>query len=464
MIRRLNAWLEASFTTEQFEYKQLRTMFLTLLLDSFFILFIGVLSTSMVSSTGEAAIAAVNMVGSLNGLVWLIFSALATGGAIVVARAIGSGDQNSVRLAIGETISLCGAVGLVMAAVLYALSEPLVHLLYPVAEPLLLEYAIHYLRLICISFFPYAVFNAIFSSFRSVGDAKSGLLLTIVINTLHLVCSFVFINGLHLGVTGSGLSYIVARVVGMIVGLIWILKVHNEYHLEVRHLFRFSHKITSEIIKLGVPIASESAMFQGGMLLVQVFLARLTTTDLAAHGVANSVLNLYMCAGNALTTLTTTVCGQCYGAKQYDLARRYCKKIIVTGRGITLLSTVLFAALTPLLLKLYHPSEAATPIIYTCLSIAAVGLPLIWCDGYITPMALRAAGDAVYTSAISVTGLAVGRVIVGYVLTIVLGMGVPGVWVGLMLEWLLRAVCMRLRLSGDRWLHQKDKKAAETLA
>ena len=102
------------------------------------------------------------------------------------------------------------------------------------------------------------------------------------------------------------------------------------------------------------------------------------------------------------------------------------------------------------------------PIIYTCLTIGAVGLPLIWADGYIIPMALRAAGDAVYTSVISVVGLAVGRIVVGYILTIVLGLGVPGVWIGLMLEWLLRAVCMRVRLNGDKWLHVK--KAAEKLA
>lgn len=462
MIRRLNNWLEDGFTTEQFTYRQLRSMFVTLLLDSFFILFIGMLSTAMVSSTGETAMAAVNMVGALNSLVWLIFSALATGGAIVVARSIGSGDLGGVRSAIGASISLCGLVGLVMAVLLYVFAEAIITALYPVAEPLLLEYSIRYLRLLCISFFPYSVFNAIFSAFRSVGDAKSGLFLTIVVNTLHLVCSFVFINIMKMGMDGAGLSYIVARVAGMVVGLIWILKVHNEYHLQVRHMFHFPKDITTEMVKLGIPIASESALFQGGMLLVQVYLAYLTTMELAAHGVANSVLNLYMCAGNALTTLTTTVCGKCYGAKQYDLARRYCKKIVAAGRGITLVSTAVFFALTPLLLKLYSPSEAAMPIIYTCLTIGAVGLPLIWADGYIIPMALRAAGDAVYTSVISVVGLAVGRIVVGYILTIVLGLGVPGVWIGLMLEWLLRAVCMRVRLNGDKWLH--IKKAAEKLA
>lgn len=49
---RIRQRLENSFTSAQFTYKELRGMFFTLVLDQFFISFINVLSTSMVSSTG----------------------------------------------------------------------------------------------------------------------------------------------------------------------------------------------------------------------------------------------------------------------------------------------------------------------------------------------------------------------------------------------------------------------------
>lgn len=86
----------------------------------------------------------------------------------------------------------------------------------------------------CISFVLYAIFNAVFNAFRSVGDTRSSLALTIVINGVHLICSFIFINLLHLGVTGAGLSYIVARTTGAVVAL---LVIHNEFFVRVRHLF-----------------------------------------------------------------------------------------------------------------------------------------------------------------------------------------------------------------------------------
>ena len=190
MIRKMNAWLEDAFTSEYFSYKQLRGMFFTLVVDQFFIVFINMLSTAMVSSTGEAAIAAANMVGSINSIVALVFNSFAIGGSIVVARAKGHGDDHGIRHAIGGTIALCGTTALTLCIVLISLSSVLVHLLYPAAEPLLVEYSIRYMRLIAISFIPYALFNAVFNSFRSLGDTRSSLFLTVVINVTHLVCMY----------------------------------------------------------------------------------------------------------------------------------------------------------------------------------------------------------------------------------------------------------------------------------
>ena len=452
MVRKMNAWLEDAFTSEYFTYPQLRGMFFTLMIDQFFIIFINMVSTAMVASTGEAAIAAANMVGSINSIVAIVFNSFAVGGSIVIARAKGHGDDHGIRNAIGGTIALCGTTAFVLCCGLLVFAKGLVNSLYPAAEPLLIEYSIRYMRLIAISFIPYALFNAIFNAFRSLGDTRSSLFLTVVINVTHLVCSFTFINIMKLGIDGAGYSYIVARVLGAGLALIWVLFVHNEHHMRPRHLLHFSKRITREVMSLGVPIASESALFQGGMLLVQIYLARLTTTDLAAHGVANSVLMLYDVTGNALTSLASTVCGQCFGAGAYLLVRRYCQKMVVIGRFILLGTCIIIVPLLPLLLKMYNPSAGATTIIYTCLMIATVGKPLIWSDSYVTPMALRAAGDVMFSSWVSVLSLFIGRIAIGYVLTIVLGFGVPGVWLGMLIEWFIRAVLLRMRVKGDKWL------------
>ena len=98
----LHRKLDGLLTTEQFAYPELKSMFWTLALDSFFIFSIGMLSTALVSSVGEAAIAAASMVGTINGMVSLMCMSLASGGGSVVARAKGRGDmEDIVRLLLG---------------------------------------------------------------------------------------------------------------------------------------------------------------------------------------------------------------------------------------------------------------------------------------------------------------------------------------------------------------------------
>lgn len=460
MIQKLNRWLEASFTSEHFTFRQIASMLFTLIMDSFSIMIIGVLASSMVSSVGEAAMAAVNMVGTINVLVSLTFVALGTGGSIVIARAKGSHNEQNLRSAIYHSISICAVVSIVMSALLYALGEPLVHVLYPAVEPILTEYAVRYLRLICFSLPFYAVFNSIFAAFRSVGDTKSALLLTIVINGAHLIGSFVFINGMQLGVDGAGWSLIVARALGLVVALLWMFVFHNEYHVRFREIFTYSREITSEIVHLGVPIAYESVLLQGGMLLVQIYLARLTTTEMAAQGVVSSIYNLFCSTCNGMISLTATVCGQCIGARQYDLARKYCRKIIQAGRFLLTGTTLLYLALTPAWFLLYGASETAKPIIFASLLIGGASLSLFGCDSNITPSALRAAGDVVFPSIVSVATLFIGRIAIGYTLTIVLGIGVPGIWLALSIEMLIRSILLSRRVKGDKWYQKHQMKTA----
>ena len=456
-MRRIRQRLESLLTTDQFTYPELRKMFLTLLLDQFFIFFISLLSTMLVSRLGEAAMAAVSLVGTVNGMVSLLFTSLATGGAIAVARAKGRGDVTEIRHAIGEVTGVCFTVAMLLGTALYFGADAVVHLLYPDVEPLVTDYAVRYMRMMCISFLPFSIFNAIFNIFRNLGDTRSSLLLTVVINVSHLLLSLLFINGLGLGVMGSGLSYIVARTIGMVLALVWLLAVHNTYQVRFWHFFHFNPQATRDIFTLGMPLALESLLLQGGMLIVNIYLAKLSTMEMAAHARANAIMNLYNTTAGAVTALTSTVCGQCYGAKKYDMTLTYGRNLIRTGRFAMAATSLILYPLTPLLLAMYGVPPESTGMIYVALAIAAVCMPLFAVDSNVTAMVLRVAGDGVFTGAVAVTALALGRCLLGYILTIPLGVGMPGIWIALAFEWLLRTAVQRLRLRGSAWLHKKEK-------
>ena len=459
---KLNGWLHRLFDSDMFTTKQILKIFYPLLLDQFSIHLIMALSTSLVSTVGQAALAAVSMVNTLSFVVTAVMFALSAGG-VIIAQAKGSGDEERLRKAVGTAAFLSTVSMLVVSVVLYFTAEPLINLLYANSEPLLKEYAVHYMKLLMLSMVPYALFHALFTAFRSVGDSKTSLILTLYINISHLVLSILFINVLGMGVTGSGLSLIVARVVGGAVALWWVFKPTGSLRLKVRDLIRIDREVARPIIKLSIPFCMEQVLFQGGMVMVQGYLSNWGTTPematlgLAAHAVASSVVNLYHASSNCILQMTGTVCGQCIGAGKIELAKRYKQSMIKGGRLVLLLTVLVLFPMTPLVLKLYNPNPEAMRMIYMMLIVAVFPLPIIWCNANVTSTMMCSAGDVQYSTYTSLLAMLVGRVCVGYVLTIVLNMGPVGIWLSQLLELCIRVVLMEKRYRGEKWMRFIDQ-------
>ena len=72
----------------------LKKLILPLVIEQVLAITVGLADTMMVSSVGEAAVSGVSLVDMLNVLIINIFSALATGGAVVVAQLLGARDKN----------------------------------------------------------------------------------------------------------------------------------------------------------------------------------------------------------------------------------------------------------------------------------------------------------------------------------------------------------------------------------
>ncbi|MDU3076577.1 MAG: FMN/FAD transporter, partial [Mixta calida] len=73
---------------------------------------------------------------------------------------------------------------------------------------------------------------------------------------------------------------------------------------------------------------------------------------------------------------------------------------------------------------------------------------------WVLPAGLKGARDARYTMYVSMLSMWGARVVAGYLLGIVLGMGVVGVWLGMFLDWLVRGICFWRRLISGKWLQK----------
>lgn len=455
LYMKADGFLSSHLSSPMFTYSQILGMLAPLILDMFFINAISMLTTSMISSSSQESVAAVSMINPITTLVLCMLNAIAAGGTVVVAQYKGRGDEPRIVEASGHTILVTCTIALVFCTLFAIGASPIVNFLYGGADTLVIQKSIEYLFGVSISLIIYAVYSAIFAIFRGLGETKICLHLTIYINISYFVFSLIFINLLHMDIRGTVLALILARLFGAFASVYYLFwKRKRLLVMTSRDIFHFDPSILRAMFKISIPFGSEQLFFYGGTILAQKYMVPLGTASIAANAIGSSLFGMAYAAPYAVANLATTVIGQCVGAGRRDLARRYGKKLIHLGTVLVLLSLCVFIPLMPWLLQFFHPEADTIPLIYKLLWIAMVPMPFFWSMSNIMPNVLRSAGDAVYSSIVSLITMWIIRVAAGYIAAIPMGLGVEGVWICMSLEWLVRFILFYLRFRGEKWLNK----------
>ena len=89
---------------KMFSNKELRSMIITLFFEQLLVMLVGIVDTFVVSSCGEAAVSGVSLVNQFNTIFIYLFTALASGGAIVVSQYIGNKDKERTILSSSQLL------------------------------------------------------------------------------------------------------------------------------------------------------------------------------------------------------------------------------------------------------------------------------------------------------------------------------------------------------------------------
>lgn len=411
---KLSALIQKNLSGECFSFKSLTVLFLPLLVDQAMVAILNIINSSMVSSSGPGAVAAVNMVDSINLFMMNFFIAIATGGTVVVAQYIGRFEPKKAGEASAQSILSCSLCALVIGVLIIVFSDPLLNVLFGQAEPDVMNNARVYLIGCCISYPSFAVFQAVSGALRGMGDTRASMMLSIGMNVLVVILNFIFINGMGLGVLGVTFSLNIARFLAAVAAVFYLLHTRHELCITGKHFLRFSKSMQKSIMLIGLPSASEQMFFHGGKILTQTFIVSLGTASMTAYAISMSMIILFQVPGNALNLAVMTVVGQCMGAGNVKEAKKFMRSFIVTACILCTLVAIVMLPFTPLLYQMYSPPDGIAFETFTCLIISVIGTPLLWSMAFITPSALRAAGDAKFTSIAAMLSMWIVRVMLGY--------------------------------------------------
>ena len=149
------------------------------------------------------------------------------------------------------------------------------------------------------------------------------------------------------------------------------------------------------------------------------------------------------------------IVGQCIGRDNIKDARKLTKSFVLLGCAAFLTVDLLLLPFFNVGMSLFNPPAGVLPLIFQIFLIYIVTHFLFWSISFILPAALRAAGDAKFTTAVSLLSMWLYRIGMGYFFGIYLGYGLLGLFAVTCSEWALRGTSFYLRFRGSKWYANK---------
>lgn len=441
-----------------FSKRDLRRLIIPLIIEQTLSITIGMADSMMVSNVGEAAISGINLVDSINNLLIGIFSALATGGTVVVSQYLGRRERDHANQAAKQLLFAVTCISIVIMAITIIGNSSILGLVYANIDAEVMKNAETYFFLSALSYPFLAIYNSGAALFRSQGNSQVSMYTALVVNVVNVGFNALFIYGFGWGVAGAGIATLIARATAAVVVMVLLRNEQNPIFVRQLYKIRPHFQTIRRILNIGIPTGLENGIFQIGKILVATQVAGFGTAAIAANAVASSMSGFQCIPGNGISLAIITVVGQCVGADRYDEARYYVKKLFTYSYTILVgLNLIMFAAY-PLILGLYNLQPETESVAWTLSVAHGIGACTIWALSFSLPNVLRAAGDVRFTMIVSVASMWIFRIMLCMVFSYFTDFGIYGVWAAMFADWICRSTCFVWRYRSNRW---QGKKAIE---
>ena len=436
-----------------FSNRELANLIGPLVIEQLLAVFVGMADSIMVANVGEAAVSGVSLVDNIMILIINIFAALATGGAVVAGQYIGRKDEKSACKAATQLVWFMSLSAVAIMILVYFGKDIILNQVFGHITAEVKGHADIYLLIVTASIPFIALYNGGAAIFRARGDSQVSMRVSLLMNAINVTGNAILVFGLRIGTAGVAIPTLISRMVAAIVITVLLCNQTRILHIEWTLKIRFDGRMIRKILAIGVPNGLENSMFQLGKILVLSLVSTFGTYAIAANAVSNAIALFQILPGMAISLAITTVISQCVGANDYEQVHYYLKKLLAIIY-VAMVGTValIFLAL-PLILKAYNLSDQTAAAATNIIHFHGISAMIIWPLSFALPAAYRAAGDAKACMYTSIVSMWIFRIGFSYLVGKYMGLGVFGVWVAMVIDWVVRAICFIIRYFNGKWKH-----------
>lgn len=468
--------IEAKIPDLMFSNKKLWKIIWPLLIEQILQISLGIADIFMVSSLGEAAVSGVSLVDQINVLLSAIFTALATGGAVVCSQFIGRKDSKNSQETAKQLLLIVLTVSLSLMILGLFVYKYILRFLFGNIEQEVMNASQRYFLISLYAIPGIALYNAAAALFRSNGNSRISMNIAILVNILNIGGNALLIYIFHFYVEGVAWPTFISRTAAAFILILCLYygkddkegtKDNNYISIKGISRTRPNPFFIGKILKIGIPNMLENSSFQFGKVIVLNVVTFFGTGAIAANAAGNTLAGVEVIPGNALGICMLTVVGQCLGAGRKDQAVYFTKKLMLWAYLSFAAINIPFLLSSHWILSLLGLNEDTINAAWAIVLTHGILGIIFWCMSFCLPNALRAAGDSTYTMVVSMLSMWIIRVGLSFVFqkTRLCGLmdyfnmpecyGALCVWFAMICDWLIRITFIATRIASGKWLDKK---------
>lgn len=407
---------------------------------------LGFIDVYILSSYDDLAASSVNTANQTISIVTIVFQILSTAGAVMISQYLGAGKRKDASLVSVLLITSQLFFGVIISVIFLLFNRPVLMLIG--ADGQILEYASGYLFIVGGTMMFQALMNACAVIIRNHGMTKLPMFVTAGMNVLNTGLDLLTVP--TMGVTGAAIATAISRIICSIV-LVIILFKKIESQSAFKLLKPFPKKEFLSMLKIGVPSAMETFLYNLSQLAItSIVLYCLSENELIAKTYLQIITMFFYLFSMAIGQASQIMIGHLVGAKEYDEAYRQGLRSYRTALIITVITCIIGIVLRKPLISVFTDNPEVIAIGCTILLMNAflefgrtTNLVIINC--------MRGAGDVYFPAICAVLSNWVISVGCSYLLAVVCGMGIYGLWIALAADECVRGIMMIIRWKSGAW-------------
>lgn len=428
------------------------------IVESFFVAFVGLVDSYMVSTLGSHVVAAVGLTTQPKFLGLSLFFALNVSVSALVARRRGEKRQDLANRILYTALIFVIVVATIFSIAFVYFADDIIRLCG--SSPETHDYAVTYFQIIMGGMIFNCIQMCINSAQRGAGNTKITMRTNLTSNIVNVIGNYLLING-HLGFPALGIrGAAIATVFGTFVASIMsILSITNSsgfisipYILKNKIRPAFSSFVN--IIKVGYSVFFEQLLMRIGFMATALMAANQGNDAMAAHQVAMNIMGLSFAFGDGLQSTAVALIGRSLGAEDPDLAKEYGRTCRMVGIIIAIVLTIVYFFGAKPLCNLFFEEQTIVEIGVSILHVI-IFVVIFQISQVIYMGSLRGAGDTLYTAIASMVSVTLIRTFVSYFCCYVLNWGIVGIWMGVLGDQISRFIFASVRFKAGKWVQIK---------